>query len=57
MFAQTALQVHLEHQASQESQGTKDTRDLPGKTVKMVTRARRDQPELQGPPEPTEERV
>lgn len=57
MFAQTAPQVHLDYPVSQESQGTKDTLDLRGKTVKMVTKAPREQPELKGPLEPTEERV
>lgn len=57
MFAQTVLQVHLDHQVSQESQGTKDTRDLQGKKVKMVSRAHQDQPDLKGPLELTVERV
>lgn len=43
MFAQTAQQVHLDHPVSQESQGTKDTRDLQGKMVKMDTRYSRTQ--------------
>lgn len=38
MFAQTALQVHLDHQVFQESQETKDIRDLQGKRVKMVSK-------------------
>ncbi len=36
IFAQTVLRVHQDHPVSQDSQGTKDTRDLLGKMDKMV---------------------
>lgn len=38
MFAQTVLQVHLALPVSLESQEKKDTKDLQGKMVKMVTK-------------------
>ena len=35
MFAQTALQAHLDNPVSRESQETKDTRDLQGNPEQM----------------------
>lgn len=49
MFAQTVLQVHLDNQAYQESQETRDILELQGKMVKMVSRDHRDQLDLRGP--------